>query len=151
MARPSKPVVAGVSMGSAWPLAGIGCQYEAPCSGWTTTARPRITSAVLIVGLRAGIPVRAGIIPHTIPAPPRAVPSYSGQCGVTGIQKTLLAGRNSLLNSRYAYGRSRAQPWHPRCRSQRHAWVERLDVPLPALPLLGHRGRRHEPPGPPDA
>jgi hypothetical protein len=29
-----------VRVGSAWPLAGTGWQYEAPCHGWTTTRGP---------------------------------------------------------------------------------------------------------------
>src|SRR5437867_8890302 len=42
-------VVAGVSFGSAWPLAGTGCQNDAPSVGWITVARPRTVSAELIV------------------------------------------------------------------------------------------------------
>src|SRR5439155_17864592 len=45
------PVFAGISVGSAWPLAGTGCQYDGPSPGWTTTPRPRMVSVVLMVVL----------------------------------------------------------------------------------------------------
>src|SRR5262249_10601272 len=41
-------VRAGVRVGSAWPLAGTGCQNDGASPGWTTTARPRTFSAVLM-------------------------------------------------------------------------------------------------------
>src|SRR5262245_4224758 len=34
--RPSNRVVAGVSVGSEWPLAGTGCQNDGPSPGWIT-------------------------------------------------------------------------------------------------------------------
>src|SRR5437867_1183950 len=39
---------AGVSFGSAWPLAGTGCQNDAPSLGWITVARPPTDSALLM-------------------------------------------------------------------------------------------------------
>jgi len=41
-------VFAGVSIGSACPLAGTGCQKESPSLGWITVASPRAESAVLM-------------------------------------------------------------------------------------------------------
>ena len=91
-------------------------------------------------------------VPHSIPASPRAVPSYDGQCGVTRIQKTFRRGRGSLLNSRYHYGRSCSpDSGIPGAEASRMLGLNASMAPRLSLPLLGNRRRRHEPPGPPDA
>src|SRR4029450_4184886 len=47
MAWPGRAGGGGERFGSAWPLAGTGCQYDGPSSGCITTARPRTVSVWL--------------------------------------------------------------------------------------------------------